>query len=346
MKKLLLITLSLLLILSLASCGTSVGDEKNTDTDTSAESTNEVKIDYDTEFDITVISGTTGMGFAKLMSDDKNVEALFNYNFEVVSGADVVTSAILGGGADIAAVPTNLAAVLYQKTNGDVQVIAANTLGVLYLIENGETISSINDLKGKTIYCCQQGANPEYITNYLLAENGLTVGEDVILDFTFNTPDELTTAIASGLVNLAVLPEPKVTAALTQNQSLRRALNFSDEWENVTDGLSLVQGCLIAKKSFIDAHSAELDAFLAEYEESINFVNENPQEASEMIAEFGVIPKAALAFKAIPNCNIAFLAGEDMISNMMSFYEVLYAANPASVGGAMPDRAKLFYVGK
>ncbi|MBE6538900.1 MAG: ABC transporter substrate-binding protein [Ruminococcaceae bacterium] len=348
MKKLLSIILALLMLTALVACGAPADNGDGTDSavDTTLDTSNEAEIDYNTKFNITVIAGTTGMGFAKLMNDDKNGEAKFDYNFEVVSGADLASSAIIGGKANLAAVPTNLAAVLHQKTGGEVQVVAANTLGVLYLIENGETVTDIASLKGKTVYCCQQGANPEYITNYLLTENGLKVGEDVILDFTYNTPDELTTAIGSGIVDLAVLPEPKVTAALSQNESLRRAINFSDEWEKVSGGLPLVQGCLIATKSFIDAHSAELALFLEEYKASIDFVNANADEASKMIEEFGIIPKAPLAKKAIPNCNIAFLAGEEMAEGMMSFYRVLYAANPASVGGAEPDSAKLFFVAK
>lgn len=347
MKKLLAIILSLIMLLSLAACA--APSENGKDTDTSAPETNapqteaEDKIDSSVQFNITVISGTTGMGFSKLMDDDKNGTSFFDYNFEVVGAADLASSAIIGGKADIAAVPTNLAAVLHKKTGGEVQIIAANTLGVLYLLENGETVTDIKSLEGKTIYCCQQGANPEYITNYLLTENGLEVGKDVFLDFTYNSPDELTTAIASGVVDLAVLPEPKVTAARTQNADLRVALDFTEEWKAVNNGLPLIQGCLIAKKSFIEAHPAELEKFLEEYAASIEFVNANPEEASEMIAEFGIIPKAPLAKKAIPNCNLAFLSGDEMANGMMSFFGVLYNANPSSVGGELPDAAKLFY---
>ena len=332
MKKLLALTLSLIMLLSLAACA-----PKN-DPGTGEE--NKLTIN------ITAIAGTTGMGFAKLMDDDKNGNAAFDYNFEIVGAADLASSAIIGGKADIAAVPTNLAAVLHKKTEGQVQIIAANTLGVLYLLENGETVSDIKSLEGKTIYCCQQGANPEYITNYLLTQNGLEVGKDVFLDFKYNSPDELTAAIAGGMIDLAVLPEPKVTAARNQNENLRVALDFTKEWEAVSGGRTLVQGCLIARKGFIDEHPEELARFLEEYSASINFVNSNPDQASEMIAGFGIIPKAPLAKKAIPTCNLAFISGEEMVDGMMSFFEVLFAANPASVGGEMPDSSKLFYTGK
>ena len=344
MKKLLAIILAILMLVTLVSCGTSDPNDTGKDTqsidpestpDTDAET--KAEADRTTPFNITVISGTTGMGFAKMIDDAKNGTALFPYNFEIVSGADVVAPAIISGSTDIAAVPTNLAATLYQKTKGEVQILAANTLGVLYLIENGETINNITNLAGKTIYCCQQGANPEYITTYLLEKSGFEVGKDVFLDFTYNTPDELATAIATGAVDLAVLPEPKVTATLAQNENLRRALNFSDIWAEVSDGLPLIQGCIIARKSFVEEHPAEVELFLREYETSIEFVNRDAEKASEMIAAAGIIPKAPLALKAIPNCNIVFIKAADLISPLMSFFSVLHDANPASVGGALPD---------
>ncbi len=348
MKKLLSIIIAVLMLTALASC-TSKPEPGEADTTATADTATDTSAASDTEstpeaddpkapeFNITVISGTTGMGFAKMMKDSENGSASFPYNFEVVGGADAVVPAITGGNADIAAVPTNLAATLYKKTGGEIQILAANTLGVLYLIENGETVSSMSDLKGKTVYCCQQGANPEYITSYLLEKSGLKVGEDVILDFTYNNPDELATAAASGLVNLAVLPEPKVTATLTQNTSLRRAVNFSEAWSEVSGGLPLIQGCIIARKSFVEQYPNEVKLFLDEYKTSIEFVNSDAAAASEMIAEFGIIPKAPLAMKAIPNCNIAFIAGNDMTAPMTDFFTVLHTANPASVGGEIPS---------
>ena len=366
MKKLLAIILSIAMLLCFAACGntaaggndtesdTTLSTDTETSTDTAADTgtdtaadtaagTEEVKVDNELPFNITVISGTTGMGFAKLMNDTENGNASFAYNFEIVSGADVVAPAIINGSTDIAAVPTNLAAVLYAKTNGEVQILAANTLGVLYVIENGETVNSMSDLSGKTVYCCQQGANPEYISSYLFTESGLEIGKDVILDFTYNTPDELATAIATGAVDLAILPEPKVTATLSQNENLRRAINMSEVWNEVTGGLPLIQGCIVARKSFVDEHPAEVALFLEEYEASVTFTNTNPEEAAEMIAAAGIIPKAPLALRAIPFCNITYLSGSDIAEPMTNFFNVLYAANPASVGGAVPAQ-EIFYI--
>lgn len=355
MKKFLAISLALLMLLAIVSCGKKAIDTPDETGDvTTLPETDEITtapetvadVNYDTEMKITVISGTTGMGFAKMMHDASEGTSLFPYNFELVGAADLASSAIIGGSADIAAVPTNLAAVLAKKTNGEVQVIAANTLGVLYLIENGETVTDVSSLSGKTVYCCQQGANPEYITNYILSKNGLEVGKDVTLDFSYNTPDELMTAIASGTVSLAILPEPKVTAALTQNESLRIALSFTEEWEKLNDGTPLIQGCLIATKSFIESHPAEIEAFLNDYKASVDFTNNESGTAAEYMAELGIIPKAPLALKAIPNCNICFLTGDEMSNGMMSFFEVLYSLSPASIGGEMPNADVLFYKGK
>ncbi len=346
MKKLLAIILSILMLTALVSCTASQpgSDTKESGSDSVAPSIND-EPDKTTPFKITVISGTTGMGFAQMMDNAKKGTALFPYTFDVVSGADVVAPAIINGTADIAAVPTNLAAVLYQKTKGEIQILATNTQGVLYLIENGETVNSMADLSGKTVYCCQQGANPEYITSYLLKESGLEVGKDVFLDFTYNSPDELATAIATGAVDLAVLPEPKVTATLSQNESLRRAINFSDVWKDVTGGLPLIQGVIVGRKSFIEAHPAEVALFVREYNTSIEFVNRCPEDASKIIEEFGIIPKAALALKAIPNCNIAYSTALSAKDSLMGFFSVLHEANPASVGGQLPDEG-IIYTGK
>lgn len=351
-KKLIALMLAALMIFSFISCGSDTKDGGDTEKNTAdIESSTDTEApprepDYSTEINITVISGTTGMGFAKMISDAKNGESKFPVNFEIVSDAEAAKSAILGGSADLAAVPTNLAAVLAAKTNGGVKIVAANTEGVLYLLENGDSIGNMSNLAGKTIYCCQQGANPHYITEFLLKSSGYEVGKDVFLDFSYNTPDELATAIASGLIDNAVLPEPKVTATLSQNTDLRIALDFTEEWKNVTGGSPLIQGCLIATSDFVKDHAPELDAFLEEYKASVEYTETNAEDASALIAEAGIIPKAPLALKALPNCNLCFLAGNDMVSGIMSTLSALYTANAASVGGVEPNSDTLFYIAK
>ena len=243
---------------------------------------------------------------------------------------------LIKGEIDIAALPTNVASVLYNKTGGKVLVAAVNTKGVLYLLENGATVKSFADLKGKTVHLPGQGSNPEYIFRYLAEKNGLEIGKDVMVDYTYSSPDELATAIMTGLVSLAVLPEPKVTSIKSQNNAIRSALDFTVEWDKVSDG-ELVQGCIVVQKSFAEEHPAELAQFLKDYEASINFVNTNAEEASTMIEAAGIIPKAALAKKALPACNICYMAGEEMKASLNSFYKVLFDMAPASIGGAMPD---------
>ena len=324
MKKFLCLALSLLMLIPMvASCAPSV--------------------DSDLEIKVTVLSGTTGMGMAKLISDKKNGDAALNYSFSVVSDPTLVAPAIVSGATDIAAVPTNLASTLYKSTKGGVYVLALNTLGVLYLVENGNTINSIADLKGKTVYVPGAGTNPEYILKYIIEANGLKVGEDVIFDYTHSSPDALGNAAANGLAGIALLPEPKVTAVKSQNKDIRVALDLTEEWEKKAGEGTLVQGCIVVRKAFADEHPNEIAKFLEEYEASVNFVNESSSEAANLIAEAGIIPKAPLALKAIPNCNIKYVDGAEMKTSLSKFFEILYGVEPKSIGGALPDDG-LYYV--
>lgn len=333
-KRTLALTLALLLCLPLAACGNAV--DKVVTTTANSEKTEPVELNKELKIDIMVLSGTTGVGIAPMINDVKNGNAALNYNIEVAASADMINPGLIQGEIEIAALPTNVASVLYNKTGGKVMVAAVNTKGVLYLLENGETVKSFADLKGKTVYLPGQGSNPEYIFRYLAEKNGLEIGKDVMVDYTYNSPDALATAITSGLVSLAVLPEPKVTAIKSQNAAVRSALDFTAEWNKVSDG-ELVQGCIVVQKSFAEEHPAELAQFLKDYEASINFVNTNIEEASTMIEAAGIIPKAPLAKKALPACNICFMTGEEMKTSLNSFFKVLFGMAPASIGGTLPD---------
>ena len=300
-------------------------------------------VDADLGIKVTVLSGTTGMGMAKLISDKKNGDAALNYSFSIVSDATQIAPAIISGATDIAAVPTNLASTLYKKTNGGIYVLALNTLGVLYLLENGNTVQSINDLKGKTVYVPGAGTNPEYILKYIIEANGMKVGTDVIFDYTYSSPDTLATAVAGGLASIALLPEPKVTAVKNQNSEIRTALDLTEEWEKKAGKGTLVQGCIIVRKAFADAHTNEIAKFLEEYKASVNYVNESTAEAANLIAEAGIIPKAPLALKAIPNCNIKYVDGVEMKASLSEFYKILHGVEPSSIGGEIPNDG-LYYV--
>lgn len=330
------LTLALLLCLPLAACGNAADKVVTTTAESEKTDPKPAELDKELQIDIMVLSGTTGVGIAPMINDVKNGNAALNYNIEVASSADMINPGLIQGEVEIAALPTNVASVLYNKTGGKVMVAAVNTKGVLYLLENGETVKSFADLKGKTVYLPGQGSNPEFIFRYLVEKNGLVIGKDVMVDYTYGSPDELATAITSGLVSLAVLPEPKVTAIKSQNAAVRSALDFTAEWNKVSDG-ELVQGCIVVQKSFAEEHPAELAQFLKDYEASIQFVNNNIDEAATMIEAAGIIPKAPLAKKALPACNICFMTGEEMKTSLNSFFKVLFDMAPASIGGAMPD---------
>lgn len=327
------LALALLLCVSLFACGNAADKVITTEPDSEPTAP---KLDTELKIDIMVLSGTTGLGIAKMIHDTANDQAALNYNIEVASSADLINPGLIQGEIEIAALPTNVASVLYNKTGGKIMVAAVNTKGVLYLLENGESVHSMADLKGKTVYLPGQGSNPEYIFRYLVEKNGMEIGKDVMIDYTYGSPDELATAVTAGLVSLAVLPEPKVTAIKSQNAAVRSALDFTAEWNKVSEG-ELVQGCIVVQKSFAEEHPAELAQFLKDYQASIDFVSNNIEEASTMIEAAGIIPKAPLAKKALPACNICYMIGAEMKTSLTSFYQVLFDMAPASIGGALPD---------
>ena len=341
--KLLTLTLAALLCLSLVACGAG-GDTEVTTTSqasvTPGTGNEDIQpvLDKELPVKIAVLSGTTGLGIAKLMHDTTVGEAELNYQIDVYSSADLINPGIITGEIAIAALPTNVASVLYKKTEGAVMVAAVNTKGVLYLLENGNTVNGMSDLKGKTVYLPGKGSNPEYIFRALCRSAGLEPDKDVILDYSYTSPDELATALASGLINLAVLPEPKVTAVKAQNKDIRSALDFTAEW-NKSGKSELVQGCIVVQKKFAEEHPTELEKFLADYKASILFAADaaNIDEAAAMIEEAGIIPKVAVAKKALPNCNICYMDGDEMKTSLSAFYQALYDIAPASIGGQIPD---------
>ena len=331
--KLLAALLALLLVLSLAGCAG--GEEGQSSAAASAAKTT---------VRVMGLKGPTGMGMAKLMADQTAGTTKNDYRFTLAGAPDEVSAEVIKGSVDIAAVPTNLAAVLYQKTGGKIQVAALNTLGVLYLLEKGNTIQSVADLKGKTIVATGKASTPEYILRYLLTQNGIDPEKDVTIEYK-SEHSELATLMTAGTVTLGMLPEPNVTAVLSANSEVRVALNLTEEWNKVAQGGStLTQGCIIVQKDFAANQPAALAAFLEEYQASVNYVNQNIDDASQLIEQNGIIPKAAVAKKALPNCNICYVDGAQMKTQLSGFLKVLFDANPQSVGGAMPDDA--FYYQK
>lgn len=289
----------------------------------------------DTEIRIAALKGPTGMGMVKL-ADKQNYP---NYTVSIEASPDALNPRIISGEVDVAAVPVNLASVLYNKLDGDISVLAVSTLGVLYVLEAGSEVNSVADLAGKTVYATGQGATPEYILNYLLDKNGVAGSVEV------NYVGEhaaLATMLANGSAEIGMLPEPNVTSTLAGNDNLRIALNLTEEWNKVCS-TELVQGVVIARKSFVNEHPEAIEQFLREYEKSSAFVNENIDEAAKLIVDAGILGNVEIAKKAIPNCNISFSKGEAMHKAVEGMLAVLFEANPKSIGGKLPD--KDFYYG-
>ena len=288
---------------------------------------------FDAELPVRVmtLNGTTGFGMAGLISSANAGEAALNYSFSVETDASNVTAALVSGDCDIAALPTNAAAALYNKTGGKVQVLALNTLGVLYLVTDGSAaVESFADLDGRTVYAPAQ--NPSILFACLCAANGA----EVTIDNRYAQPAELNAAVAAGEVALAVLPEPLLTVARAQNQDLVVALDLTEEWDKVAEPGSLVQGCVVVRRDFAAEHPAELAQFLEEYGASIELLSSDPAAAALKIEEAGIFAKAAVAEKAIPRCNLCFITGEEMQQRLSAFLEILFDAAPQSIGGAVP----------
>ena len=317
--------LTFVMALSLTACGGSADES----------TPNEIVLDTETPVNIMVLNGTTGFGMAKLITDASAGASALNYNFSVETDASNITAALINGTADIAALPTNAASVVYNKTQGEIQLLALNTLGVLYLVtDDSESVTSFADLKGKTVYAPAQ--NPSFIFSYLCSQNGLTVGEDIMIDNTYAQPADLRTAVAAGDVSIAVLPEPMLTIAKSSNDKLVTALDLTEEWDKVSEEGSLVQGCVVVRKDFAENHPNEISAFLTDYSASIAYLSEEGADVAGVIEASGVFAKGAVAAKALPNCNICFITSEDMKAPMNAFLNIMFNTQPASIGGAMP----------
>lgn len=290
------------------------------------------KKEQTTDIRIAALKGPTGMGIVKLIGDEYP-----HYNVSIESSPDALAPRFISGDVDVACVPINLASVLYNKLNGDVQVLAVNTLGVLFMLENGNEIGEFKDLDGKHIYATGQGATPEYILNYLMKKNGVEAEVEYVGEHA-----ALATMLASGEAQIGMLPQPNVTAALAGSEDLRIAIDLTAEWDRVSE-TRLVQGVVIARKSFVEANKNAIDVFLDDYKASAEFVNANVDEAAKLIAEAEILPKEGLAKAAIPGCNITFMKGADMKAAVSGMLSVLFDADAKSVGGALP--ADDFYYG-
>lgn len=296
----------------------------------------------DTTVKVGVLAGTTGMGAVKLIEEGNEQYEITIYP---ATNPNALLADLTAGKVDMAAIPTNAAAKLYNKTEGKIRVLALNTLGVLHLVDTTGTVTALEDLEGKTVYVPMAGQNPEYVLRHLLREKGISA--TVVTDI--SDADALATALlsdegANAAVRIAVLPQPKVTVLKSQNANLpegkRKALTSLDlslTWDEVED-TPIAQGCLVARTAFLEEHPAASRKFLKDYKASVEYIGnpENLDAAADLIAKHGIIPKAPLAKAALPYCAIEYRAGKSMKDTLVTFYEILYGFDPASVGGALP----------
>ena len=291
---------------------------------------------------VAALKGPTAMGMVKLMEDAQAGESTNQYEFTLAGTADEVTPKIVQGELDIAAVPANLASVLYNKTEGNVQMLAVNTLGVIYLVEKGDSVNSFADLKGKTIYMTAKGSVPEYATRYILEENGLKVGEDVTIEWKSEAAEIVALMNATDENVIAVLPQPYATVAQSKVADLRVIKDMNEAWNELDNGNKFLTGVLIVRKEFAEKYPQQLAAFVSEYQASTDYANTNVAEAALLVEKVGIV-QAPIAEKALPKCNIICLTGDEMKAAAAGFLQILFDQNPQALGGAMP--ADDFYYG-
>ena len=284
------------------------------------------------EVRVGALKGPTTMGLVDLMSQTEE-DANAAYTFTMSSQPTDIVSGIASGKLDIALVPANLASTLWNKTKGGVSVIDVNTLGVLYCVTGDDSIKSVADLDGKTILSTGQGASPEYVLNYLLAKNGVNATVEFKSEAT-----EVAAALATDPTQIAVLPQPFVTVAEGKNDALHTAFSLTDEWAKVSDS-QLLTGVTVVRNDFLAENKEAVDQFLADHASSVEAVNGDAEAASKLIAQYGIIEKAPIAQKALPQCNIVCITGEEMKADLSAYLQVLYDADPSSVGGSLPDDA-------
>lgn len=342
MKKILSLLLAFSLALSLAACGGSASSAASSAAVSEAASSAAASEEEEAAAPLSVteplriagLKGPTTMGLVNLLSMEQAGTAAMDYDLQLYGAADEIVPLLIKGELDMAAIPANLAATLYQKTSGGIQAVAVNTLGVLYVVEQGDTVHSMADLKGRTILSTGKGTTPEYVLRYLLTANGIDPDKDVDIQY-YSEATEVTAQMASTQDAIAVLPQPYVTAAGLKDDTLRVALDLTAEWDKVAD-TQLITGVTVVRKAYAEEHPDVVAAFLADYAQSVNAANTDLDGTAALCEEQGVVAKAAIAKKALPNCNIVCLTGEELKADVSGYLQVLYDADPAAVGGTLP----------
>lgn len=316
---------------------TSAPDETPAPEDTSSapvESEPEKEISYPEEIRVVALKGPTAMGMVKMMANNELADRPYSVNYTITGAVDEVAPMVIKGEADIICAPANLTSVLYNKTEGGVKAMAINTMGILYICENGSTVSSVADLKGKTIYASGKAATPEYALNYILSENGIDPEKDVNIEWK-SEHSECLAALLADESGVAMLPQPFVTTALMKNEGVNVVIDLNKEWAALESSSAMITGAVMVRTEFAEKYPEVLAEFLKEYKASVDYVNANIPEAAQLIEQYDIVP-AAVAEKAIPNCNIVCITGEEMKEKLGGYLEVLFAQFPGAVGGALP----------
>lgn len=328
---------------------TNKNDEKEKNNDNLIENNNDINADdkdntdkepEDKKAEETVIrlaglKGPTSMGLVNLLEKNETGTSACDYEFTIAGAADEITPKLVKGELDIAAIPANLASTLYNNTDGAVQILAVNTLGVIYIVEKGGIVSELSDLKGKTIYATGKGSTPEYALRYILEQNNISPDEDVTIEFK-SEPAEIVALLNSSESGVAMLPQPYVTVAETSVDGLHTVIDLNAEWDKLDNGSKLVTGVVVARREFIENYPETIKAFMNEYEESAEAAVSNTEETAPLVEKYGIV-KEAVAKKALPNCNIKFIKGEKMKEAVSGYLAILSEQNAKAIGGELPS---------
>ena len=332
----------LILLAALTGCSAaSVAESNSASSETSRQEFSTSKAETDTEntsVRIGSLKGPTSIGLVHMMEDAGQSDT---YEFTIAAAADELLASMVSEQLDIALLPANMASILYNKTEGGVSVIDINTLGVLYLISGDSSISSWNDLEGKTIYLTGKGTTPDYVLQYLLKEqanrNGFSA-DSVTLEYK-SEATEIAALLKENPDAVGLLPQPFAAAAMSQNEVLNIVFDMTAEWDAIqgAGGSRLVTGVTVVRNDFLKEHPESVDDFLKSHESSAALANSEADATAALVVKAGIIEKESIAQKALPYCSIVYIDGEEMKSALSGYLHVLFEQNPKSVGGALPS---------
>ena len=309
-------------------------EQTSVETDSSG-TTQETQTTESIDVQVASLKGPTSIGIVNLINDakDGNAPTENTYEFAISGTADEILPQLINGAVDIAIIPANAASVLYNKTEGDIQVLNINNLGVLYVVSADTTVDSIDDLAGRTVYLTGKGTTPEYVFNTLLDEAGIT--GQVTMEFKTEAT-ELAAAITADPTAIAVLPEPYVTAITQKNPELKRNISLTEAWKEAT-GEELITGVTVVRKEFALDHPEMVAEFQALHEASVAAANDDPAATAPLVVALGIVENERVAELSIPSCNLVSLTNAELKSALNKYLTALYNQDPTSIGGTLPS---------